>query len=375
MAGALAVATLAAAVGWGLALSGRSSRGAERASAAKKVIRWSLDLRGDQRILTDMDNQGFALSPDGRQLAWIGPREPERRIFLQAGGAFVPLDATYPAERLAFMLKDSAAPVMLTQKSLAEQLPAGRTQVVCLDTEWELISRHSDEDPAAAVSNRNLAYLIYTSGSTGKPKGTAIQHEGVINLLVDIEDRMPLAESAAYCFWGSLSFDVSVYEIFSSLVAGGTLHIVPEELRIDSFSFFEWLSSRKIESAYITPSMLRDVADWLDQDANTLSLRRLLVGVEPIQQSLLETIRARVPGLHIINGYGPTEATICTTLYSLPAQIYGDRRTPIGQPVQNYDVYILDRNLQAVPVGVPGELHVGGLGLSRGYGSDSGMTA
>ena len=294
---------------------------------------------------------------------------------LKAGGAYVPLDASYPSERLAFMLEDSDVPVLLTQSALAEQLPAVRARVLCLDTEWQAIDRHSNENPAATVSNRNLAYVIYTSGSTGKPKGTACQHEGVMNLLADFDDRAPLVAGSAHCFWGTFSFDVSVYEIFSSLVAGGTLHIVPEEIRTDSFSFFRWLRVQKIESTYITPSMLRDVADWLTQDANTLSLRRLLVGVEPIEQSLLETIMARVPGLRIVNGYGPTEATICATLYSLPAQTGGDRRTPIGQPVRNYDVYLLDRNLQPVPVGVPGELHIGGVGLARGYVSRPDMTA
>ncbi|WP_066426819.1 non-ribosomal peptide synthetase [Anabaena sp. 4-3] len=283
---------------------------------------------------------------------------------LKAGGAYVPLDPTYPVERLALMLQYVKTPILLTQQSLVNQLPTNNSQLVCLDTDWETIGSCSSQYIAHSSS---LAYVIYTSGSTGEPKGVCCHHLGVINLLADFENRQSLTVKDVCSLWTSLSFDVSVYEIFSALLFGATLHIVPEEIRADSQAFIQWLHTHKITSAYIPPFMLPVLANWLEQQPAKLELRRLLVGVEPILEQTLAAINNRIPGLHIINGYGPTEATICTTLYSVPNQQQHKRFTPIGKPVNNTQIYILDSHLQPVPIGIPGEIYIAGIGLAKGY--------
>ena len=286
---------------------------------------------------------------------------------LKGGRAYVPLDPVYPKDRLAFMVKDAQVPVLLTQKRLAERLPEHRADVVFLDAGWEVIAQESPTKPVSGATSKNLAYVLYTSGSTGKPKGVCCGHVGVVNLLTDFENRQPLSVGNACSVWTSLSFDVSVYEIFSALLAGGTLYIAPDRVRADSMAFFEWLSSHQIWSAYIAPFMLKDLADWISRNPDRLSLRRLLVGVEPIPEQLLASISDQVPGLQIINGYGPTEATICATLYDVQSKRARAGNTPIGRPVQNTEIYLLDAHLNPVPIGVAGELHIGGDGLAHEY--------
>jgi amino acid adenylation domain-containing protein len=283
---------------------------------------------------------------------------------LKAGGAYVPLDPTYPVERLGLMLQDAQVPILLTQKSLVNQLPKHQAQVICLDQDWETIGSCNCQYIA---HDSSLAYVIYTSGSTGEPKGVCCHHLGVLNLLAEFENRQSLKVEDACSLWTSFSFDVSVYEIFSALLFGATLHIVPEEIRADSQAFIQWLHTHKITSAYIPPFMLPVLATWLEQQPAKLELRRLLVGVEPILEQTLIAISDRIPGLHIINGYGPTEATICTTLYSVPTEQEHQRYTPIGKPVNNTQIYLLDQHLQSVPIGIPGEIYIGGIGLAKGY--------
>jgi amino acid adenylation domain-containing protein/non-ribosomal peptide synthase protein (TIGR01720 family) len=295
-------------------------------------------------------------------------RSPEIIIailgILKAGAAYVPLDPSYPSQRLAFMLEDAQIPILLTQKSLLTQLPAHNAKVVCLDTDWQKIAAC---DFTYTAYESSLAYVIYTSGSTGEPKGVCCHHCGVLNLLADFTSRQPLKDTDRCSLWTSLSFDVSVYEIFSALLVGATLHIVPSEIRADSQGFMQWLQTHQITSAYIPPFMLPVLSNWLEQQPAKLPLRRLLVGVEPILEQTLTAISDRIPGLHIINGYGPTEATICTTLYSVTSQPENQRHTPIGKPVNNTQIYLLDRHLQPVPIGVPGEIYIGGVGLAAGY--------
>ncbi len=291
---------------------------------------------------------------------------------LKAGGACVPLDPTYPKERLAFMLEDSQVAVLLTQK---RGIKLHASSIVCLDSDWEAISEESSLNPVSGVMVSNLAYVLYTSGSTGKSKGVCCHHLGVTNLLADFQSRQPINAGDGCSLWTSLNFDVSVYEIFSALLAGGTLHIVPETIRSDGKKFVEWLNDRQICSAYVPPFQVKALSDWLEQSSQKLALQRLLVGVEPIPEHLLISIKKQVPGLEIINGYGPTETTICATLYSVASENLNDRKTPIGRAVQNTDIYLLDSNLQMVPMGIPGEVYIGGAGLARGYLNRGDLTA
>ncbi|MEG4235326.1 amino acid adenylation domain-containing protein [Microcoleus sp. Pol11C3] len=286
---------------------------------------------------------------------------------LKAGGAYVPLDPGYPKERLAFILKDAAVPLLLTHSQLAEGLPAHSAQVVYLDKDWKNISKYNQENLTQDVKADNLAYVIYTSGSTGNPKGVCCNHTGVVNLLDDFQSRKPISIGDKCSLWTSINFDVSVYEIFTPLLSGGSLLIPSDFLKLNGEAFFGWLCTNQIRSAYIPPFMIEELVEWLNSLDAKLFLQRLLVGVEPIREQLLVEIVEKVPELLIINGYGPTEATVCVTLYSVYPRIQSYKNTPIGKPVQNTQTYILARHLQPVPIGVPGELHIAGVGLARGY--------
>jgi amino acid adenylation domain-containing protein len=286
---------------------------------------------------------------------------------LKAGGAYVPLDPEYPQERLSFMLEDSQVEVLLTQNKLVKLLAQNQEYIVCLDSDWQNISQTNQNNLNITVTPNNLAYVIYTSGSTGQPKGVYCNHLGVVNLYTDFQTKKPLCVGDRCSLWTSLNFDVSIYEVFSALLSGATLHITPELIRSDASKFINWLYSEQISSAYIPPFMLNNFSDYLEQAVNHISLRRLLVGVEPINEKLLISISQRIPELQIINGYGPTETTICSTLYLIKTERSSNGNTPIGKPLQNTKIYLLDNQMQPVPIGVQGELHIGGAGLALGY--------
>ncbi len=206
-------------------------------------------------------------------------------------------------------------------------------------------------------------------------KGYAADIAGVLNLLTDFKRRVPITAGDRCGLWTSVSFDVSVYEIFSALPAGGALHIASDAIRFDSGTYIEWLSDNRISSAYVPPLMLDDLLAWIEQNPGRLALKRLLVGVEPINEKLLAAIMERVPGLSIVNGYGPTETTICSTLFDVRPEAARDRITPIGRPVQNSRIYMLDPSRRPVPLGVRGEIHIGGDGLAHGYFNRPELTA
>ena len=300
---------------------------------------------------------------------------------LKAGGAYLPLDVSYPRERLALMMADAGVPVLLTHGLEAGDLAGEGTEVIALDRNWEEIAR---EDGAPldgggvpdSCSPDNLAYIIYTSGSTGRPKGVACTHRGVINFMADLDRRRPLRPGEACGLWTSLSFDVAVCEIFTALCFGGSLHIPAEEERTSAETLFPWMARHRICGFHLPPFMLPDYEAWVRQGGEERrTLGRLLVGVEPIPERLLASLQAAVPGLRVINGYGPTEATICATFYDVPDSLTAERRTPLGLALANCRVYLLDDHLQEVPVGVPGEVWIGGVGLARGYFGRPDLTA
>ncbi len=290
---------------------------------------------------------------------------------LAAGGAYLPLDTTYPPERLLSLWENAGRPLLVTERRLVPALAAASADVLCLD-ELEAAAPRG-EAPASwrsPLGATGLAYVLHTSGSTGVPKGVACTHRGVLNLLADFESRQPLAAGSRGSLWTSLSFDVSVYEIFSPLLAGGAVHIVPEEVRRDADRFLDWLAEERIDSAYVPPFMVKALRQRLESAPGAIPLRRLLVGVEPIPESELARIAGLRAGLAVINGYGPAEATICATLHGVDARrsrAEGGASAPIGRPVANSAVHLLDGALAPVPVGVPGELYIGGAGLARSY--------
>lgn len=294
---------------------------------------------------------------------------------LKAGGAYVPMEPSYPSQRLAFMMTDAHVPVIVTQQQWVSKFPDARAHVICLDTDWDEIARHRDDSPISNVTPENLAYVMYTSGSTGRPKGVMVEHRQVVAFLWGFEHIVPQGKrykGASVC---PFSFDVSVWEFFSTLCSGGTLHILMQEVLSDARRFVQYLREHRITSTYIPPAVLPLVADQIEQAGEQLLLDRMLVGVEPIKQAILQRFRDYSRQMCIVNGYGPTEATICATLFPFDAATELEHRTPIGKPIPGYELYVVDAHMQPVPMGIPGELLIGGVGLARGYLNRSALNA
>ncbi|MCP5003558.1 MAG: amino acid adenylation domain-containing protein, partial [Planctomycetes bacterium] len=286
---------------------------------------------------------------------------------LKSGGAYVPLDPDYPQSRLQFMSEDSEVPVLLTQSHLLERLPISKAEVVCLDSEWQQIAVYAGKNPTRQSGPEKLAYVIYTSGSTGVPKGVMVKHRNVLAMLYGFEKisqvRYPLRGISVCPF----SFDLSVWEFFINLCFGGTLHLLKLELLIPLTNFVEYLFNQKINCAYIPPALLEQVVNELEARPFESTLQRLLIGVEPIKQGVVQRYLDLLPKLNIINGYGPTETTICATFYSVIQEDKAECQIPIGRPVHGYQIYLIDSSLQPSPPGFPGELCIAGIGLARGY--------
>ncbi|MCP2012868.1 amino acid adenylation domain-containing protein, partial [Duganella sp. HSC-15S17] len=296
---------------------------------------------------------------------------------LKAGGAYVPLDPSYPQERLVYMLQDSAPVALLTEAGLQATLPAGHVPVLMLepDAEGGAQPGHNPDLATRGLAPHHLAYVIYTSGSTGQPKGVMVPHRSVVNLIEDWRSRYfeKINKPVAASMWTSFGFDVSVFELFVPLSLGGVVHIVPESVRATTGALMDWLNARGITHGYLPPFCIRDLAHVPDYAIAAMQLRHLLVGVEPLYEDALARIEALVPGLKIMNAYGPTEATIYCSAYCNISQHH--RIAPIGRPLANTQIYILDGSGQLVPVGVPGEIHVGGAGVARGYLNRPDLTA
>ncbi len=292
---------------------------------------------------------------------------------LKAGGAYVPLDPTYPAERVAYMMKDASVPVLLTQQRLLEKLPPGNARVVCLDTEWDnLIANQSTENPTCEATLENLAYVIYTSGSTGKPKGAMNQHGGILNRLLWMQDAYQLTASDAVLQKTPFSFDVSVWEFFWPLMFGARLVVARPEGHKDGDYLVKAIIDEKITTLHFVPSMLQMFLMAKDIE-NCTSLRQVICSGEALTTEHQNRFFARSKAkLH--NLYGPTEAAVDVTYWECRQD--SDLKTiPIGRPVANTRMYILDGNMQPVPVGVTGELYIGGAQVARGYHNRPELTA
>ena len=291
---------------------------------------------------------------------------------LKAGGAYVPLDPSYPRERLDFMLRDSRAHLLLTQHRLGLDLPSRDTQVVCLDAEGEALGGETSALPESGVGPDNLAYVMYTSGSTGRPKGVMVSHRAVLNHLRWRQGYFPLSAGDRGLHKASVSFDDSVWEVFEPLLAGARLLLARPGGQSDPSYLVQLIAEQQITTACFVPSLLRSFLEEPNL-GRCASLRRVTTGGEALPLDLQELFFTRLrAGLH--NGYGPTEATISATFWTCERE--SDRRTvPIGRPIANTRIYVLDRHLRPVPVGVPGELHIGGDGLARGYLGRAGLTA
>jgi amino acid adenylation domain-containing protein len=275
---------------------------------------------------------------------------------LKAGGAYVPLDLAYPQERLAFMLDDAKVKVLLTQQQFVSSLH--HPYPVCLDQDWHTIATHSTHNPARNLSAHNLAYLIYTSGSTGKPKGVLISHRGVVNFLASTAREPGLTEADVVLAVTSLSFDMSGWENFLPLTVGARVVLACREVAADGLRLAQLLSESGATSIMATPATWRMLLANGWQGSQYL---KILCGGEALSENLARQLAQRCASLW--NMYGPTETTVCSTVQ----RVANVDRVTLGRPIANTQIYILDRHLNPVPIGVAGELHIGGEGLARGY--------
>jgi amino acid adenylation domain-containing protein len=291
---------------------------------------------------------------------------------LKAGGAYVPLDPTYPKERLAFMLSDVQTSVLLTQYKLVSGLPRHGLRLVCLDIDWERIAQQREDNPVSEAIPENLAYVMCTSGSTGRPKGVMIPHRSLSNHMHWMQATFPVTAADRVVQETPISFDPSIWEIFAPLVAGGRLIVARPGGHQDSAYLVELLATHQVTMMKLVPSLLQML---LEEEALAIcqSLRHVFCCGEPLPSALQERFFGRLEA-HLHNLYGPTEATLDVACWT--CERGGERRAvPIGRPIANTQLYLLDGQLQPVPIGVPGELYIGGASLAQGYLNQPTLTA
>ncbi|WP_051967514.1 non-ribosomal peptide synthetase [Kitasatospora mediocidica] len=290
---------------------------------------------------------------------------------LKAGGCYVPLDAGYPATRLATMVEDTEVSVVLTRSDLADRLPPHDAVVLRLDEISALLETLGEENPAVAVGPDQLAYIMYTSGSTGRPKGVMVPHRGVVRLIREA-DYVRLGPDEVLPLLSSVSFDASTFEIWGALLSGGRLVVGPPAA--PSLSDLGRLVKRHgVTTLWLTAGLFHLV---VDEDPDALSgVRQLLAGGDVLSVERVREFRARHPECRVVNGYGPTEGTTFTTCFPVPDDWRPEGSVAIGRPIGGTYVRVLDQDLRPVAAGEPGELFVGGAGLARGYLHQAGRTA
>ncbi|KAB8320294.1 non-ribosomal peptide synthetase [Tolypothrix campylonemoides VB511288] len=286
---------------------------------------------------------------------------------LKAGAAYVPLDPTYPPERLSFMLEDAQVPVILTQERWLNRLETQNSALICLDKDWETIAQESEDNLTTNITANNLAYVIYTSGSTGKPKGVQIEHRALLNLVFWHQKTFAVSPLDRVTQIAGVAFDACSWEILPYLSAGASIYFPDEETRLLPDKLQDWIVSKGITISFV-PTPLAEKLLLLNWSNNT-ALRILLTGGDKLHQSLL----AEYP-FQFINNYGPTENTVVTTSGQVSVTNQADIAPAIGRPIANTQVYILDKLLQPVPIGVPGELYIVSDGLARGYLNSADLT-
>ncbi|MBD2494910.1 non-ribosomal peptide synthetase [Nostoc sp. FACHB-280] len=284
---------------------------------------------------------------------------------LKAGGAYIPLDPNYPSERIAYILEDTQAPVLLTQTALLAVMPLHQAKVICLDTDWHNISQHSQENLVTDVTPENLAYIIYTSGSTGKPKGVMIQHASTVAMLDWADKTFSREARAGVLASTSICFDLSVFEMFVPLCCGGKVILIENALYISNLP-----ATCGVTLINTVPSV---IAQLLQTDNIPASVQTVNIAGEPLQNQLVQKLYQQAHIQQVFNLYGPSEDTTYSTFALIQKGASGT--PPIGRPIHNTQAYLLDENLQPVPVGVPGMLYLGGAGLARGYLNKLELTA
>jgi len=327
------------------------------------------------RVLNERANQlGHYLRKRG-----IGPellvgvsmeRSPEMLIGLlgiwKAGGAYIPMDPTYPKERLSFMVKDSAAQLLLTTKKHKHLFASASDKAILLDSDWPAIAEESTGNPHSGAVPSNLAYVMYTSGSTGEPKGAMILHSGLVNYLCWAIRAYSVEEGGSVPVHSSISFDLTVTSMYTPLLAGGQVELLPED--VGAQNLLAALRQGKNRSLVkFTPAHLELLSQQLKPDQAAGMTKTFVIGGENLLAESLHLWRDFAPGTRLINEYGPTETVVGCCVYEVQGDDPRRGSVPIGRPVANTQLYVLDPNMNPVPPGVMGELYIGGAGVARGY--------
>jgi len=279
---------------------------------------------------------------------------------MKAGGAYVPLDPDSPSQRLRFMLEDAQAPVLITQQGIADRIGSGRWTTVDIEQDAVRIASHHGTRPQVSIPGGSLAYVIYTSGSTGRPKAVQITHDSLLNLIFWHRRAFDISAADRASQLASVGFDAAVWEVWPNLTAGSSVHFPDEAIRVAPRRLRDWLVTERITVCF-APTPLAEALLTLDWPREA-ALRLLLTGGDTLHHYPPSDLP-----FALVNNYGPTECTVVATSGLVLHNEHPDGLPPIGRPIDNFQIYILDEHLQQVPVGTVGELHIGGKGLARGY--------
>jgi amino acid adenylation domain-containing protein len=293
---------------------------------------------------------------------------------LKAGGAYVPLDPKYPKERLSFMIKDAAMPVLLTQEKLLPVLSTGNARAVCLETISPIGAATEELNPDSGVTPENLAYVIYTSGSTGQPKGVMIPHRGLVNYLTWAAAAYHVAEGVGAPVHSSLSFDLTITGLFTPLLVGRCVYVLPTDFELTGLSG-ALRKPANFSLVKITPAHLDLLRAQLSADEVSGRTGAFVIGGEALLGENLAFWQDRAPETVLVNEYGPTETVVGCCVYFVPKSQRTTGPVLIGRPIANTQLYVLDPELMPVPIGAKGELYIGGDGVARGYLNRPGLTA
>ncbi|NVM67839.1 amino acid adenylation domain-containing protein, partial [Mucilaginibacter sp. SG538B] len=294
---------------------------------------------------------------------------------LKAGGAYVPVDPDYPQERINYMIRDTAATIVLTDEQSKHILREYKGTLLSIDGDWQTVSNEASFPPDTAAGPANLAYVIYTSGSTGKPKGVLVEHRNVVRLFMSDAPLYSFSSSDIWTLFHSFCFDFSVWEIFGALFHGGRLVIVSKEMTKDVIAFANLISAEGVTVLNQTPGAFYVLQEEILSNYNTLALRYVIFGGEALSPSKLYSWKKQYPDCLLINMYGITETTVHVTYKEIDNEAISRKISNIGKPIPTLCCYILNRSGQPQPIGVPGELFIGGAGVSRGYLNREELTA
>lgn len=354
--------------------------------AARTPHRPAVVFGNEQLAYAELDQRANQLAQHLRRLG-VGPevlvivcleRSLELMVailgILKAGGAYVPLDPSYPQQRLAFVLQQTAAPVLLTQERFRHNFTGHRARTICLNTEWTTIAAEPQFDVVGTVSGQNIAYVIYTSGSTGQPKGVMVTHKGLTNYLTWAGAAYRVNEGKGAPLHSSVGFDLTVTSLFLPLLAGETVTLLENDESPETLA--EVLRQRQSFSLVkITPSHLHMLNQLMKEDEVDRAANALVIGGENLVAESLAFWRSSAPQTRIVNEYGPTETVVGCCVYEVDSNSDAHGSVPIGKPIANTQLYILDQRLEPVPHNVMGEIYIGGEGVARGYLRQADLTA